>query len=285
MSIRYIIKEGFEGFRRARVPSFISITTVAFMLILVGIFLVATVNLNRLLDVFHRQVDVEVFIDNSFDDEKIRELETQILKLDGIDKVEFISKEMAAQFFKTEFGDEIFEILEDNPLPSSFRVELDKKYRDPEGIQIIATQLKELPGVDDIVYRRDLLILLNQYARYTVIFNAIVGAFVCLGSLFMISNTTRLIIMAKRNIIEAMRLVGATSIFIRTPFLIEGVVQGILGGAIAAATIKIFVKLINVEIPNLIVVENTNYLIIILIGVIFGFLGSYFATTRFIERW
>ena len=127
MSIRYIIKEGFEGFRRARVPSFISITTVAFMLILVGIFLVTTVNLSRLMDVFHRKVDIEVFIDNSFDDEKIRKLKTQILALDGIDKAEFISKEMAAQFFKTEFDNDIFEILDDNPLPSSFRLELNGK--------------------------------------------------------------------------------------------------------------------------------------------------------------
>lgn len=284
MAAGYIIKEGLEGFRRARIASFISVTTVAFFLILVGIFLIITLNLNRIIDLAHRNVDMEIFIDNAFDDAKIRVLQNQVAALKSVEAVDFISREMAVEFFRKVFDREIFAMLDENSLPASFRVKLKKDFRNSEGIEMVAEQLKKLRGVDDVVYRRDLVKTLDTYASYIWIINIFLGVFVCLGSLFMISNTTRLIIMAKMNIIEAMALVGATQRFIRFPFLIEGLIQGALGGGIAVLVLWVLASILRYQFTNIIQIDVKVYWVTLVTGLFFGFLGSFFATTKFLYK-
>lgn len=284
MAAGYILKEGLEGFRRARIASFISVTTVAFFLILVGLFLIITLNLNRIIDLAHRNVDMEIFIDNTYDDAKIRTLQNQIQALKSVESVNFISREMAAEFFRKEFDPQFFDLLDENSLPASFRVKVKKDFRSSQGIEKVVDQLKKLKGIDDIVYRRELVQTLDTYARYAMIINIFLGTFVCLGSLFMISNTTRLIIMAKKNIIEAMSLVGATQWFIRMPFLIEGLIQGVLGAAIAVLALRLLAMVLRYQFNNLVQVDGQIYWITLLIGLFFGFLGSFFATTKFLSK-
>ena len=144
MSLLYSIKEGLEGFRRARLSSFASVSVVALSLTLVGVFLIATINMTRLVRSIQKRMSLEVFIDNSLNEDGIAKLEGEINNLDGINSIEFISKEKAAQTFKEEFGENIFEILEENPLPSSFRIDLDQEYRSAVNAEKVVEQLNTL---------------------------------------------------------------------------------------------------------------------------------------------
>lgn len=283
MSLNYLVKESLEGLQRAKASFLLSIATLSFLLIITGIFLTVTVNINRLIEVIHAGIDMEVFIDNALDDSAISTLEDKLKKVPGVMEVEFISKTAAAKIFQEEFGDDVFDILNENPLPSSFKIKLDNENRSVENTRTIAEQIQNLKGVDEVVYRRGILDLLERYSKLALEIDIALGILVGLGSLVIITNTIRLIILAKKNILDAMKLVGATRSFIRTPFLIEGAIQGIIGGLVASGFIYGVVKLLNLEVPGFIVVNVYIYNLMILLGLILGFTGSLIATHRFID--
>ena len=226
---------------------------------------------------------MEVFIDNALDDKEISSLETELKKLPGIANVEFISKTAAAKIFQQEFGADVFDILEENPLPSSFKVFINSEYRGSEGARTVTEQIEQLDGVDEVVYRRGVLDLLEQYAKLAIEIDIALGLLVGLGSLLIVSNTIRLIILAKMHVLQAMKLVGATRWFIRSPFIIEGGIQGLLGGVVAAGFISLAVKVFSLEIPAFLIVNAHIYSLLIILGLILGVVGSLIATRRFID--
>jgi len=283
MSLLYSMKEGLEGFRRARLSSFVSVSIVAVSLTLVGVFLIATVNMTRLVRSIQKRMSQEVFIDNSLNEDGIEKLENEIRSLDGINDVEFISKEKAAQTFKDEFGENIFEILEENPLPSSFRIDLNQEYRSAVNAEKIVEQLNNLNAVNEVVYRAEIFRLIDRYIGILAMVALVVGILILIGSLFVISNTIRIIIHSKRTIIDTMKLVGATPAFIRRPFLVEGMLQGIAGGGIAAVVIFLFAKWSNIEMPGLIQIDKEIYGILLLTGLVFGWVGSLSAVKRLLR--
>ena len=111
------------------------------------------------------------------------------------------------------------------------------------------------------------------------------GSLLAFGSIVLISNTIKLIIFSRRTIIEIMKLVGATRTFIRRPFVVEGVVQGLSGGILAALFYYLIFKVIKLEIPGLILIDQRIYSILILLGFLFGLLGSIFALRKFLKYW
>ena len=283
MSLFYSINEGLEGFRRAKLASFVSISIVAISLILVGTFLIVSVNMTRLVRSIQKRMSLEVFIDNTLTDDGIADLENEIRAIEGIYEIEFISKEKAAQTFRDEFGENIFEILDENPLPSSFRLSLDADFRGAHAADTIVQNITELRGVTEVVYRAELFRLIDRYIDIFITAVLIVGVLILLGSLFVISNTIRIIIHSKRAIIDTMKLVGATPSFIRRPYVVEGMVQGLAGGGIAAVVLFVIAKISHVEMPGLLLIENEIYGILILIGMVFGWIGSIYAVRRLLR--
>ncbi len=283
MSFLYTIKEGLEGFRRAKLASFASVSMVAISLILVGIFLAISVNMTRLVRSVQKRMSLEVFIDGSLSDDGIAALERELSDLDGIDDIEFISKEMAAQTFIEEYGEDISEILDENPLPSSFRLTLRPEFRSAETAEEVVAEINKLRGVTEVVYRAELFRIIDRYISIFIIVVLVVGVLVLFGSLFVISNTIRIIIHSKRSIIETMKLVGATPTFIRRPFLVEGMVQGFVGGSIAAAILFAFVKWTRIEMPGLLFIEKEIYGALMIIGLLFGLIGSVTAVRRLLR--
>jgi len=283
MSLSYTLKESIEGFRRAKASSLLSIATISFLLVLIGIFLVITVNIQRLIAVVHANIDLEVFIDETIDDSDISRLEKELKSISGISKVEFISKTAAAKIFQQEIGEDFIDILEENPLPCSFKIDLAPEHRSADTARSVVNQIEELPGVNEVVYRRIVLELLEKYAKLAIEVDITLGVLVGLGSLLIVSNTIRLIILAKRNILAAMKLVGATRWFIRSPFVIEGGIQGVFGGFIAAGFINLAIKVLSLEIPAFLIVNTQIYYLLIILGLILGIVGSLIATYKFID--
>ena len=279
----YSLVEGFRGLRRAKFSTSISILTIFLTLVIIAVLLIFIFNVHRIVNQIQSRMELEVFIDNSFLQEQVDSLQQQIKIVEGIDTVRFVSKEEAEEFIKQQFGHEVFEILDDNPLPASFQITLLPSFRSTTAMEKIISELLKLDGIDDILYRHDLLVLLEKYMHIFLIIMLFAGSLLAFGSIVLISNTIKLIIFSRRTIIEIMKLVGATRTFIRRPFVVEGVVQGLSGGILAALFYYLIFKVIKLEIPGLILIDQRIYSILILLGFLFGLLGSIFALRKFLK--
>ncbi|MCH7674791.1 hypothetical protein IIA28_10085 [candidate division KSB1 bacterium] len=287
MSLFFVLREGFGGLRRSRFSGFVATATVAISLILIGIFLIITVNLGKFVQFLRSRVELEVFLDDSFDEIKIQDLTAEIKQMAGVANLTFISKEMAIREFQNLFKEkqnDYFETLGYNPLPASFRVKLQDNYRTAAGAEVVFKALSSMEDIreEDIVYTREYLVILEKYIKFAIAIDFIVGIIVCLSALLLVSNNIRLIILSKNKIIETMKLVGATNFFIRTPLFIQGIAQGFLGGIISALFLYTLLKLASIEIPGFISVDWRIYLLLANLGILLGFAGSFAAVRRYL---
>ncbi len=280
----YSIVEGFKGLKRAKFSASVSIFTIFLTLILIAVLLIFVFNVNRVVSQIQSRMELEVFIDNSFIQEQIDSLHQQILNIQGVENVRFVSKEEAAEIIKQQLEQDVFEILDENPLPASFQIKLKPSFHTAQKTQIIFDNLMKLDGVDDILYRHDLFVLLEKYMHIFLIIMIIIGTLLAFGSIVLVSNTIKVVIFSRRTTIEIMKLVGATRSFIRRPFIVEGIVQGIVGGALASLFFYGLFKIIKLEIPGLILIDPRIYPILLLLGFLLGFLGSLSALRKFLKH-
>ena len=283
MSVWYTIRESLEGFRRARMAAAITTFTVAFALVLMALVYIVASNLGRVVLNLRARVQMEAFLDPSLTDQEAQKIEDRIRAVAGVEQVEFVSKEKALLEFEREFGEDIFSVLHDNPLPASFRIRLKPEFQRSDLAKRVADAVGQIEGVDEVVYRGDVLALLDRYMGIVLLGGAVFGFLIGLGSVLLISNTIRLAILTRANVIEIMQLVGATNSFIRRPFVLEGMLQGTLGGLLAALTLYALVRAANLEIPNLVVVDRRLYLVVVLVGWLLGALGSAVAVRKFLK--
>ena len=286
MSFTYAIREGISGFQRAKLAAVGSILTIMVSLLLLGLFYVTSVNTNRILDSLRSKVEMEAFLDEPLSSARIGELRKSISAIEGVDHVYFVTKEEAAKIFKQEFGEDINSVLDFNPLPPSYKVFLKEDFRSPAKAEIIAKQIKTLQSVDNVIYRKDMLEFLENRSKTLSSLGLLFGGLIGLSSIFLVSNTIRLTIFAKRKSIQTMKLVGASRSFVRAPFLIEGVLQGIVGGTIAAGIlyyiISFVIAFISRELSDFIHIDLIFYLGVIIVGGILGLLGSTISVRKFI---
>lgn len=289
-SFFYTLREGLDGLRRAKLASFIAMVSMAMALFVIGVFAGGAINLASLVESVRARIEFEVFIDNSLDDGGIDEVRRQLMQVAGVAEANFISKEQAVEIFKREFGlsggqnsQRILEILETNPLPASFRISLKKSHQRGEAAQNVAAQIAQIRGVDEVVYRRDLMLALDRYVRLILVVGLPVGAVFSIGSILLVINDVRLVIYAKRRIIETMQLVGATAAFVRRPLLVQGFLQGIAGGAIAAASLYLLYRLLALELGTSLHLSKALLAILVLAGMFLGLLASYWGARKYIH--
>jgi len=286
MGLFYTVKEGFSGFRRAKLSMVVSISAITVSLILLGLFLVLTTNAIHIVHLIREKVELEVFLEEPVTKNKVDALRDSIASVQGVAGVTFVSKEEAAQIFKQEFGEDIHDILDFNPLPASFRVQLKDEYRTYDQIEAIYAHLLNFPGVDDVIYHKDLLQFIEKRTKILFAIGIALGVIVTLSAIFLVANTIRLAIYSKRKIIQTMKLVGATRLFIRMPFLIEGFVQGMIGGGLASVIIygllESFTQLLSLDISDRFVITPMFYPMIVAVGTLLGLLGSFISIRKFI---
>jgi cell division transport system permease protein len=214
-------------------------------------------------------------------------MQQSILSLDGVETLSFVSKEDAARIFKEEFGEDIGDVLDFNPLPPSFKVGLRPSYRTADLAQTVADRVQAIAGVESVKYRKDFLEILDRRARTANSITLGLGIFISLSAVLLVSNTIRLAIYAKRKIIRTMELVGATRMFIRAPFVLEGVLQGVLGGCVAAAILVLLlgegIRFVSPELAAYLEIPPTFFALVVGAGAVLGFVGSLISVARFIR--
>jgi len=290
MSAGYVIKEGFSGIKRARLASLTSMFSLFVAVSLLGILARISYNAYDIAKSLRNSVDVEVFLMdvNRSETNSIRnKLEDQSI----VQKVNYISKDSAAAIFKRQFGaDEGSSLTSLDFLPASFRLKLKDGVKIDQ-IKSMINEVKAYQGVEDVKFNQQLLEMLQDRFQSVVFIGAGVGILIMLAALILVFNTIRLTIYAKRNLIKAMKLVGATNGFIRRPFLIEGMIQGLVAGVCSVLLMYfLFQYILPKFVPHFGILEwpfgKWYYLsgVIILLAIIMGYLGSRWAARKFIKK-
>ena len=233
----YAIREAASAFRRAPVLTGLSSAMVGLALFVVGLFGLATYNLQLALSSIEERVEVAVYLR---DDVRQNEIELAIDELGAIEEVSmvrYISKRDAleqARLDLPEFG-ALFSDLAVNPLPQSLEVELRPDMRSPEAVEKVSEAALLFPFVEDARYGREWVDRLFALRRIGAGATAVLGSAFALVAALIIGTALRIAIFARREEIYVMRLVGAKNGFIRRPFLLEGAMAGLLGGLLAWA--------------------------------------------------
>ncbi|NBC17483.1 MAG: ABC transporter permease [Bacteroidetes bacterium] len=289
MSLTYSIREGLAGFRRAKFAFIASVSATTVALILIGTFALLTFKAQQVTSWMKQRVgELEVFLDEEVDEPTARAISARADLVVGVDEVEYVSREEAREVFRREFG-EGSEIFLDEPfLPASVKVRVDSDYANPDSLQSLVGEFSSWARVDEVVFNQPLLVKVQQNLRLFTLTGLSLGALVVLAALFLVGNTIRLTIYARRLLIRTMKLVGATDAFIQRPFIVEGIMQGVIAGGIASLLLWGIYGMLAGYLPQFAGSDTVLLVLLtvglVLLGALLGWLGSYFAVRRFIKN-
>jgi cell division transport system permease protein len=282
LNLHYSIREGLKGLRRAKIASTVTITTVAFTLTLLDLFLILTVNVQHIINTLKSQISLEVFLESIPQPEEIERWKMEFSGLEGVARVEYVSPEQALDGFRKEFQEDPQALLGENPLPASFRVLLKSGYQNPTFAEAVVRRIESLPGVDEVVYHGKLIRAVHRYSRTVLWIDLGLLLVSFLSTVFLVSNTLRLTIFSQGRLIQAMKLIGATQGFIRRPYLVLGLVEGGLGGLIGSAVVWAVLQLVTLRFPLLLSHVEIFIWGPLVVGLLLGFLGSLIGLRRFL---
>lgn len=284
----YFIREGVANLGRAKFAAFASTSAITVALVLIGIFAVVGYEAQVVSNMLREQAgEMEIFIERNASESAQEALHARVKTLPGVAGTEYISHDEAADIFRREFGEEASLFEDPTFLPASIRIEVDPTHANPDSMSQMAAAIDEWRSVDEVVFNRDLLVRVAQNRRLVSAIGIALGCIVVLASVFLVANTIRLTIYARRLLIRTMKLVGATDQFVRRPFLVEGVMQGLLGGGVAAGVVWGLYRLFRQQMdqgPLPLFLEITLIGGLVAAGILLGWFGSYFAARRFIQN-
>jgi len=291
MNLGYLLREGFAGLRRTPLAALTSMFSLFLAVLLIGVLARVGYNLYEVAEYLKSRVEVEVFLED-LDRQSERDLEQKIEKEALVELVRYVSREEASRIFRQEFGmsGETEALAELNFLPASLKVEPVRQATVAQVDSLVGV-MKELPGVADVRFNLALLETLERRAEQLGLAGGVLVFFVLLPAMILVFNTIRLTIYAKRDLIRAMKLVGATNRFIRGPFVVEGMLQGAIAGGLALGLI---VAGFEGVLPKLITRTDLlgwpygewYYLVgaLFFLSVWMGWAGSFWAARRFIRN-
>lgn len=227
-----MLKQGFIGIWRNRGMSVASISSVAASLAVLGVIITIVLNINNLSHIAQMQFDtVQVYLEEDLSVEKISSLGQQIADIEGVHFVDYESKEEALSKMKEQWGEQgyLLEVLENNTLPNSYIIHLDTI----EIADAVVGTIREFEGIEEIKYHKDIVDNMLRIATFVRNIGLILILILILVAMFIISNTIKLTLNARKQEINIMKYVGATNWFIRWPFLLEGMVLGLIGALLA----------------------------------------------------
>lgn len=273
----------------------VTIGTISLALLIVSLFLLVFVNLESAAENWSERVQVTVYFDHELTAQEQTTLRSKITAIPGTAKLGYVSREEALKRFKSRLrGQEtLLEGVRPEVLPPSLEIALKRSNRDTQDVEAYVSTLKRIPGINEVQYGEEWVRRFNTFLNFMRMLGALLGSFLIVAVLFIVSNTIKLTIYARRDELEVMSLVGATRFFIKAPFLIEGIMQG---GAGALIAIGLLLGLYGGFLHNagsfLTFNPTTSGLAflpleyiggILIAGIVLGFIGSFSSLKRFIS--
>jgi cell division transport system permease protein len=234
--VRLAWREVWLGVRRAPLLALLGAGTMALALLSFGLYALVALNLQASLGALEDRVEIRAFLADSAPAEAVRAARTALASLPGVASVGYVSRDSALRRARVEL-EEFRDFLEAAPLPASLELRLAPGARTPAQLQVIAAQAEALPLVEEVRYGREWVEKLHRLRTAAGVVSTLLGSAFAAVALLLIGSTIRMALLTRAREIEIMRLVGATDAFIRLPFLLDGVVKGVVGGALAMGTV------------------------------------------------
>jgi cell division transport system permease protein len=282
----YALREALAAFRRAPVLTGLSAAMVGMALFVVGLFGLATYNLQLALDAIEERVEVVVYLRDDARESEIDLAQNELAELPQVAAVRFVTKRQAldrAREDLPEFG-ELFSGLEVNPLPRSLEVELRPGDRTPDIVEAVSEAAQVYPFVEDVRYGREWVDKLFTLQRVGAATTGVLGTAFALVAALIIATALRIAIFARREEIYVMRLVGAKNGFIRSPFLLEGVISGLLGGLLAWLLTYVTYRSVYAYLFALAWIPGSWIALGMVSGMVFGAVASGLAIRRHLRE-
>lgn len=290
-SLGYFWKETFYSLFRNKFMAVASVLTVTLSMFILGVFLCAVLNINHMATYLENQVEMTVYLKDGLNTEQVMAVGKKLKALPDLKEIKFTNKDQAMAEFKQRLGDQqgILDAINGNPLPSSYST----SFATPASLKNAVSIVTQYPEVDSVQYGQDIIEQLYKVAQVIRIGGIILIVFLAGAELFIISNTIRLTVFARRREIQIMKYVGATNGFIRWPFIFEGMIIGFIGSGLSAFILWEGYKVILMEmaqaglvfIPMIPLWPFIGYMTVMLLaaGIIIGILGSTISLRKYMK--
>ena len=250
-----ILFEGLTGafsqivYNRYTTAAAVGIISIIFLIS--GMFLLTLYNLNLLAETLKSDMEVIAYFDSNVSPDRLQHIRNEISGFKEVENITYISKDHALEILSRDMASirEMVKELRENPLPDSFRVSLTKDARTPEGINTLVNRLKGIREIQKIDYGEEWVERLNVLIATAKMIGVIVGGIMLLVVLFIVSNTIKFTLLTRHKEIEIMKFVGATNLFIKVPFIIEGGFLGLISAIGSIGMLFFTYKLILYKIP------------------------------------
>lgn len=290
-SWQYAVRESVVSIRRNGLMSLAAVSTIALALLILSIFLTLAANLQHMAGYLESQVEIRAFLKGDTTVKVRDEARQAIAALPGVTSVTFVSRDEALKRLRQQFGEQqsVLDAIEEmNPLPDGFEIKVDK----PENVDGVAAAVGKIPGIEKVKYQQGLVQRLFRLTQAIRTLGILLATALALATLFIISNTIRLTVFARRREVAIMKLVGATDAFIRRPFFLEGLVLGLGGALVAALAIWLgyswLAKTISISLPFVPLVPRQPFLAnlsltLLALGAIIGAGGTILSLRRYLK--
>ena len=289
-----ITKQGIQSMWRNRGMGLASISSISAVLMILGIVLIMILSINNVvLEMKTKFDEVQIFLEDELTEEQLNLIENTVKDNDEVLSIIFQSKEQALEIMKKEWEDEAYllEGFETSPLPNSYIVQL----KDIRQADELVEKIKSIEGIEEVRYYKDAIDKLLLFANYIRFGGIAIIAILVIVSIFIISNTIKITVSARKKEINIMKYIGATNGYIRGPFIIEGILFGLIGAVISILVVnygyeyffntvsdKLYVLLtVYLVAPALLMKDITIMFIVIGAGI--GALGSLVSLKRFLN--
>lgn len=245
----YLIKEGYDNLRKHGSKTFSTMLIICATMLVLGIFIILFQNVNKNVETVRVEQGLQAFIEDTKTEDEIDYMQDELKQIDGVKEVKYIDKDMAYEDAKATFKDQEY-FLEGldkvNIFPASFVV----KFENINQSEAVKTAVEKVDGIYKVKYNESTIQAVISLSKIANIFLLGVGAVLLVVSIFIISNTIKLAVYSNKREIFIMRYIGATNKFIRTPFVVEGTIMGIVSAILSFIVISIAYVVLYARIPK-----------------------------------
>lgn len=288
----YLLKRAWRNLRQSPFLCVATIATVAVALTVMAFFGVMVANLERMASHWSRDLQVVIYLERPPADATLRGWQAEIARLPAVEKVDYVSRDAAFAHFRQRLGPDadLLDGLSSDILPASLAISLVEEQRTRAGVAALATQLRRNPAFTDLRYGQDWLERFESFVMLLRVGALVLGGFLLFATVFVVANTIRLTLYARRDEVEVLTLVGATPLFIRIPYVIEGMLQGTVGGGLALLFCQFLYHVVLNRglvgilpasgLERLVFLSPAEQLLLVGGGTLLGVVGSFAALVR-----
>lgn len=285
----YLVTEGVKNIWRHKMTAFTAIFSLFISLYIVGLFAVSGNNTNKILQYLRSKYKIEVFFKQGVSNEEAVGLIHKIKKINGIRNATIIEKEDAVRIFKDQFGEDIIDVLGYNPLPVSAVINLERNKKQTINVKPIITSIRKISQVEEIKYQGNLISKIERNFKKVTDQIPYISGGILFIAILIIYNTIKLSIYSRKELIKTLQLIGASRLFVKLPFIIEGVILGVISSLLLFPALLVTVKGANYFISNFtsinmkLVFDPSIWLSLTLMIILITFIGSYRAASSFLK--